>query len=166
MRTASSKFFNAQVSSISIDVLPRHACCVLSRLRCNRHSLLLSSYLTRIGRIENPSFIVCKRSSQDTSHLILHCPATDSFRRLLFGDYLSLRPLVQVLGCFPASGAPWSSATPPSLGRGWAINNNRLLIAENPGHFFLSQVALMLRLESIRTPRDMRSQTQLLESPT
>ena len=46
---------NTQVPSISTEefVLPRHARCVLSRLRCNGHSLLLGSYLSRIGRIEN-----------------------------------------------------------------------------------------------------------------
>ena len=56
-RTISSKFFDTQVSSISTEklVVPRHACCVLSRFRCNGHSLLLSSYFSRIGRIENPS---------------------------------------------------------------------------------------------------------------
>ena len=32
-------------------VLPRHARCVLPRLRCNGQSLLLNSYLTKIGRI-------------------------------------------------------------------------------------------------------------------
>ena len=49
--TVSSKFFPTQVSSISIEelVLPHHACCVF--FRCNGHSLLLSSYLSRIGRI-------------------------------------------------------------------------------------------------------------------
>ena len=57
------------------------------------HSLLLSSYLTRIGKIENPSY---------TSHHILHCPATDSYRRSLFVD-----SLVQALGGCMAS---WSSA--------------------------------------------------------
>ena len=57
-----------------------------------------------------------------TSHLILHCPATDSLRRSLFGDSVSLRPLVQTLGSCPATGAPWSSAIPPSLGRG-RVNN-------------------------------------------
>ena len=79
-RTVSSKFFDTQVPSISTEelVLPRHARCVLSRLRCNKHSLLLSSYLSRIGRIENPSCSACGHPSQDTSHLILHCPATDS----------------------------------------------------------------------------------------
>ena len=71
-------------------MLPRHARCVLSRLRCNGHSLLLSSYLSRIGRIENPSCSACGHPSQDTSHLILHCPATYSLRRSLFGDSLSI----------------------------------------------------------------------------
>ena len=83
-RTVSSKFFDTQVSSISTEelVLPRHARCVPSRLRCNGHSLLLSSYLSRIGRIENSSCSACGHSSQDISHLILHCPATDSLATL------------------------------------------------------------------------------------
>ena len=74
-RTVSSKFFDTQVPSISTEelVLPRHARCVLSRLRCNGHSLLLGSYLSRIGRIENPSCSAGGYWSQDTSHLILHC---------------------------------------------------------------------------------------------
>ena len=94
-RTVSSKFFDTQVPSISTEelVLPRHARCVLSRLRCKGHSLLLGSYLTRIGRIENPSCSTCGHSSQDISHLIVHCPATDSLRRSLFGDSLSLYDL-------------------------------------------------------------------------
>ena len=94
-RTVSSKYFGTQVPSISTKelVLPRHARCVLSRLRCNRHSLLLGSYLFRIGRIENPSCSACRHSSQGTSHLILHCPATDSLRHSLFGDSLSLYDL-------------------------------------------------------------------------
>ena len=91
-RTVSSKFFDTQVPSISTEelVLPRHSRCVLSGLCCNGHSLLLSSYLSRIGRTENSSCSACGHSSQDTSHLILHCPATDSLRRSLFGDSLSL----------------------------------------------------------------------------
>ena len=94
-RTVSSKYFDTQVPSISTEelVLPRHARCVLSRLYCNGHSLLLGSYLSKIGRIENPSCSACGRSSQDISHLILHCPATDSLRRSLFGDSLSLYDL-------------------------------------------------------------------------
>ena len=94
-RTVSSKYFDTQVPLISTEelVLPRYARCVLSRLRCNGHSLLLGSYLSRIGRIENPSCSACGHPSQDISHLILHCPATDSLRRSLFGDSLSLYDL-------------------------------------------------------------------------
>ena len=94
-RTLSSKYFDTQVPSISTEelVLPRHARCFLSRLRCNGHSLLLGSYLSRIGRIENPSCSACGHSSQDISHLILHCHATDSLRRSLFVDSPSLYDL-------------------------------------------------------------------------
>ena len=90
--TVSSKYFDTQVPSISTEelVLPRHARCVLSRLHCNGHSLLLGFYLSRIGRIENSSCSTCGHPSQDISHLILHCPAMDSLRCSLFGDSLSL----------------------------------------------------------------------------
>ena len=116
-RTVSSKFFDTQVSSISTEelVLPRHARCVLSRLRCNGHRLLLGSYLSRIGRIENPSCSACGHFFQDSSHLF----ALLTLWRLS----VSVRPLVQTQGSCPASGAPWSSAMPPSLGRG-RVNNN------------------------------------------
>ena len=127
-RTVSSKFFDTQVPSISTEELelPRHACCVHSRLRCNGHSLLLDSYLSRIGRIENPSCSACLHSSQDVSHVILLCPATDSLLTplTLWRLSVSLRPLVQTLGSCQASGALWSSAMPPSLGRGRVNNNN------------------------------------------
>ena len=91
-RTVSSKFSDTQVSSISTEelVLLCHARCVLSRLRCNGHSLLLSFCLFRIGRIENLSCSACRHSSKNTSPLILHCPAPDSLHRSLFGDSLSL----------------------------------------------------------------------------
>ena len=77
-RTVLSKFFDIQVPLISTEelVLPHHACCVLFHLCFN--SLLLSSYLSRIGRIENPSCSTCGHLSQDTTHIVLHCPATDS----------------------------------------------------------------------------------------
>ena len=92
MRTVSSKFFDIQVSSISTEelVLPRHAHCFLPCLCCNGLSLHIGSYLSRIGRIENSSRCACGHPSQDISHLILHCPATDSLRRSLFGDSLFL----------------------------------------------------------------------------
>ena len=93
--TVSSKFFDTPVPIISTKelVLPHHACCVVSRLGCNGHSLLLASCLSRIGRIENPSCSACGHLSQDTSHLILHCPAMDSLHRSLFDDSLSLYDL-------------------------------------------------------------------------
>ena len=72
-RTVSSKYFDTQVLSISTEelVLPRHARCVLSRLRCNEHSLLLGSYLSRIGRIENSSCSACGHQSRTS--LISFC---------------------------------------------------------------------------------------------
>ena len=127
-RTVSSKFFDPQVPSISTGelVLPRHARCVLSRLHCNEHSLLLSSYLTRIARIDNPFCSACGHSSQDLSHLILHSPAADSSCRSLFGDSLSLYDLWS---------RPWEVSRllglhgllsyPPSLERGRVTNNNK-----------------------------------------
>ena len=63
------------------------------RLRCKEHSLLLSTYQFIIGKIENPSCSACRHSSQDTSHFILHCPATASLRRSLFGNALTLYDL-------------------------------------------------------------------------
>ena len=90
-RTVSSKFFDTQVPLVETEelVLPRHACCVLSRLCCNGHSLLLSSYLSRIGRIENPSWSVAVIRSRTLLISFCTVPATDSLRRLLFGDSLS-----------------------------------------------------------------------------
>ena len=107
-RTVSSKYFDTQVPSISSEelVLPCRARCVLSRLRCNGHSLLLSSYLSRIGRIEKPFCGACEHLSQDISHLIVHCPATDSLRRSLFVDSLSLCDLWS---------RPWGVAQPLGL---------------------------------------------------
>ena len=128
-RTVWSKFFHTQVSSIFTKeiVLPRHAHCVLSRLRWKRHSLLLGSYLSRIGRIENPSCsalwtLVPGHLSSDSalSSYELFMPLT------LWQLSVSLRPLVQTLGSFLASGAPWTSAMPPSLGRSWTNNNNNI----------------------------------------
>ena len=90
--TLPSKFFNTQVPSISTKelVLPRHAHCVLSRLHCNGHSLLLSFYIFRIGRIENPAGSAWGHLSQDPSHLIRHCTSTDCLHHSLFGNSLSL----------------------------------------------------------------------------
>ena len=114
-----------QVPSFSTEelVLLRHACCVSSRLRCKEQSLLLSSYQFIIGKIENPYCSTCRHSSQNTSHLILHCPATDSLHRSLFCD--SLRPVVQAFGSCLASGARWPSAMFPSFGRDQATKQQQ-----------------------------------------
>ena len=108
--TVSSKCFDTQVPSTSTKelVLPHHTRCVLSGLRCNGHSLLLDSYLSRIGRIENPSCSVCGHSSQDSSHLVLHCPATDYLHHSLFGDSLSFYELWSRL-----CGVAWLLGLPP-----------------------------------------------------
>ena len=125
-RTVSSKYFNTPSISTEELVLPRHARCVLSRLRCNGHSLLLSSYRSRIGRIENPFCSACGHPSQDICHLILHCAATDSLRRSLFGDSLSLTTSGPCAGELPGF---WGSmvfrhATIPRKGSG--NNNNNI----------------------------------------
>ena len=126
-RTVSSKYFDTQVPSISTEelVLSRHARCVLSRLRCNGHSLLLGSYLSRIGRIENPS--LQRLWTLVPGHLSSHFALSSYglFAPLtLWRLSVSVRPLVQILGSCPASGAPWSFAMPPSLGRGRVSNND------------------------------------------
>ena len=56
-RAVSSKFFDTQVPSVFIGevLLPRHARCVLSLLRCDEDSSLLSSYLSRIDIIKKPA---------------------------------------------------------------------------------------------------------------
>ena len=120
--TASSKFFDSQVPSISTEelVLPRHARCVLSRLRCNGHSLLLSSI--SLGLAESR---ILPAAPADTSHLILHCPATDSLRRSLFGHSLSLYDLrPRPWGVARLLGLHGLPPCPQSLARGRVTNNN------------------------------------------
>ena len=101
-------------------MLPRHAHCVLSSLRCNGHSLLLSSYFSRIGRIKNPSCSACGHPSQDTSHLNVHRPATDSLRaRSLATLCLSLSTTSGPdSGKLPGFWGSMVFCNAPSLGRG------------------------------------------------
>ena len=115
----SSKFFDTQVPSIFTEelALPRHARCVLSRLRYNGRRLLLSSYLSEIGRIENPSCSACDLLFQDTFHVQTFAPLA------LWRLSISLRPLVQALGSCPAFRALWASAMSPSRGRGRVTTN-------------------------------------------
>ena len=74
--TVSSKFFDIQARWISTEelLLPCHA---LFRLRCNGHSVLLSSYLSRIGRNENPSCIPCGHPSLSSHSALFSCGSQD-----------------------------------------------------------------------------------------
>ena len=117
--TVSSKFCDTQVPSISLCLCSLVMLAVFSRLRCNGHSLLLGSYLSRIGRIENPSCSPCEHSPRTS--LISFC--TVQLRTLCATHSLATLCL-SILGSCLASGAPWSSAMPPSLGRGRVIKNN------------------------------------------
>ena len=83
----------------------RSLCAHLSSLQ--RHSLLLSSSLSRIGRIENP-YSAC-------GHLLSHS-ALSSYE--LFALLAPWRLSGLGPGEFPGFWVPWSSAMPPSLKRG------------------------------------------------
>ena len=97
-------------------MLPRHARCVLSRLRSNGHSLLFIS----LGLAESgilPAAPVDTVPGHLSSHSAL--PSYEIFAPLtLWRLSVCIRFLFQVLGICPASEVPWSSAMPPSLGRG------------------------------------------------
>ena len=94
------KFFSTQITPASSKelVLSCLAHSSLSYLCCSGHSLLLNSDVSIIGRIENPSCSACSHQTQDTSHLILFCPAMDFLRRMLFGYcFLYYSPQVHVI---------------------------------------------------------------------
>ena len=121
--TVSSKFFCTQVSSISTEelVLPCHACCVLSLLQCNGHSLLLSSYLSRIGRIENPSCSACRHSTRTL--LISFC--TVQIRTLSTAHSLATLCLLATSGPDPGELLGfWGSMV-------FMGNNNNILLSKN-----------------------------------
>ena len=147
-RSVSSKFFVTQVPSISTAklVLTRHVRCVLSRLRCNGHCLLLSSYFSRIGRIKNSSYsplhtgfpIHFLRTSgysfpEDTrprTPLILF--RTVQLRTLCVARFwrpsVSLPPLVQALEVARLLGLHGFPPCPHLL-EGSANNNNKFISA-------------------------------------
>ena len=78
-----SKFFDTPVF-----IRPSSLCLYFFLFLLQRRSLLLSSYLYRIGRIENPSCNACDHPMQNLSSL--SCPATDFLHHPLFGDSLSI----------------------------------------------------------------------------
>ena len=122
-RNVSSKFFDTRVPSISTEelVLPRHACCVLIRLRCNKHSLQLSSYLSMIGQNRDsllqllPSFLAADTRTKTPLISVCNVQLRTLYALTLWRLSVSLRPLVQALGSCSASGAPWSSIMPQYL---------------------------------------------------
>ena len=122
----SSKFFDNRVLLICTKelVLSRLVRRLLPRFRCNGHSFILNFHLSRIGRIENLLHSACGHPTQDTSDLILSCPATSFSRCLLFGGFFYLRSLVQTLESFPVFGPLCSSAMNKFRERGRVINNN------------------------------------------
>ena len=132
-RTVSSKYFDTQVPSTSPEklVLLRHARCVLSRLRCNGHSLLLSSYLSRIGRIENPSCNAC--GHRPRTLLISFC--TVQLRTVCAAHSLATVYLSTTTGPdrgeLPASGAPSSSAMPPIPRKGSGKQQQQQLLIQH-----------------------------------
>ena len=114
-RIVSSKFFETQVPSISTKelVLPRPLSSTLQR---TQHSVkLLSLY-----DWQNQEPFMQRLQTLVPGHLPSHSALSgyELFAPLtLWRLSVSLQSLVQTLGNCPASGAPWSSAMPPSLGR-------------------------------------------------
>ena len=125
-RTVSSKFFDTQVPSISTEelVLPRHARCVLSRPRCNGHSLLLSSL--SMGLAESKILPAAPADIRPRTPLISFCAV--QLRTLYASHSLATLCLSTTSGPdpgeLPGFWAPRSSTMPPSLGRGRVSNNN------------------------------------------
>ena len=84
--------------------------------------------LISVGLAESRILSAAPANTRPRTPLISFCTALSSyglFARLTFWQLsVSLRPLVQALVSFSASGAPWSSAMPLSLGRSRVTNNN------------------------------------------
>ena len=72
-RTVSSKYFDTQVPSISTEelVLPRHARCVISCLRCNGHSLF--QVLISLGLAESRILLAAPADTHPRTLLISFC---------------------------------------------------------------------------------------------
>ena len=106
--------------------LPRHARCVLSRLRCNERSLLLSSYLSRDWQ-NRESFLQRLTNTRPRTLLISFCTVQlRTLRRSLFGDSLFLYDLwSRPWGVARLLGLHGLPPCPLSLGRG-RVNTNRI----------------------------------------
>ena len=119
-RTVSYKFFNTQIRSVSTEelVFSRHTRSAFFCLRCSGNSSLLSCYLTKIGRIENPTCSYC--NIRPRMPFISFC--TVPLRTLCTAYSLATfclsttsgPGLEELFGLW----APLSSAMPPFFGRG------------------------------------------------
>ena len=146
-RTVSSKFFDTQVPSLfyrrerepvcqrtsmrqyrfpSIGFPPRNLCslCPLSytlqRTQPSYRFLTLYDWQNRESFVQLLWTLVPGHLSSHSALSSYGLFASLTLWRLS----VSLRPLVQTLGSCPASWAPWSSAMPPSLGRGRENQNS------------------------------------------
>ena len=104
---------------LSLCPLLRLSFCLKLSDRSGRNFLLSLPLLRDYNGSPDTHFFLLSRTP-----LISFCTVKLRTLRWLFGDSLSLRPLVQVLGSYPASGVPWSAAMLPSLGRGWVTTTN------------------------------------------
>ena len=92
--SVSSSLIPYQIPKVASEELslPRSVRCQLSRLRCNGHSLLLNSYLHRIGRSTSPLCSLCGSGRHDVPHL-LSCPSLSSTRGAIFGPSANILDL-------------------------------------------------------------------------
>ena len=150
--TVSSKFFDTQVPSIFTEelVLPSHARCVLSRLRCNGHSLLLA--LISLGLAESRILPAAPVDTCPRTPLISFC--TVQLRTLCAAHSLATLCLTTTSGTDPGEfpglwgtmvfrhlPIPWK----------WSGNNNNMYLFCNPFiqneiHTFLHNNLAMIRI--------------------
>ena len=121
--TASSKFFNTLVPSVSTDrgtcaSLLCSLCPLSSLLQRSQHSAKLS-HLAWISIIENQSWGSCRHPTVHTSHPILSCSA-NSLCCLLFGHYFSIYDL---------GSRPWGVLPCPHLLDGVFYQQQQVLIS-------------------------------------
>ena len=124
---------DCQVPSVSCEepILSRPVHCTLSRLRCQGHSLLLSSSLRRINLSDTSSCSSCGHHIQDLHHLQFDCPASESLWRAVFGTSLSLLDLLSRPwgGCCSTARPPWSFVHAPRRRTGTSSTNHESSLA-------------------------------------
>ena len=97
---------------------------ILSLVDAAKHTAFFHVFIS-LGLAENPSCCACGHSSRGTSHLILHCSATESLRRLLFGDSLFLYDLLSRFWRIALLQGLHGFRHAPILRKGSGKNNNK-----------------------------------------